>query len=126
MEDKHFQKPPKTVVFPGPGAYNLRIEPGIEKDKFLPFKVQKVRQPQLISPKKELKDKIENGKNYFYEVISDFDIPAKACSTANFVSKSPRFDKAPKIKKIPGPAFYRPTTLPKKLSYNYNMEKNWV
>lgn len=113
----------KEFTFPGPGAYDLRTDLLKKNENKLPYEVQKIKQnnPSNLIINKDKNDLL---KTDFYDIPSGFDKIKTGEKTANFKSTSPRIES--KKKKNPGPAYYRPQILPSKISYNYNMEKEWL
>ena len=120
LEDKLINEK-KDNLLPGPGAYNLRTDLLKKNENQLPY--EKVKQGFTFNVELN-KDKKDFLRTDFYEIPSSFDKIKKGERTAYFKSTSPRV--FTKRKKTPGPAFYRPSLIPSKLSYNYNMEKLFI
>jgi hypothetical protein len=121
IEAKYFKKDkfPSKFTVPGVGTYNLRGKIGNSYEKNMPYQIQKINDSE--PPK--IEENLPNLKNDFYEFKTSFD--CKNAISSVFVSKSPKIKKIEKYG-VPGPTYYKPQVIPKKLNFNFNIDNTWI
>jgi len=108
----------KKFSIPGVGAYNLRGNIGKSYENNLRYQIEKINN---YSPKRN-DDHLPSLRTDFYDLKSSID--GKSV-TSVFNSKSPKLMKNKKSI-LPGPAFYKPSVMPKKFNFNFNINDGWI
>ncbi len=123
----NIQKVPKFYI-PGPGQYNLR------KELLDETKIVATRKPLIsesdhnIEKEREIErlSKLKNQKKEY--IVDPYKIPyenMKRGMKSIFLSNSPKSSYL-RVNHIPGPSYYNPTSLPPKVNFNFNEDKNWI
>jgi hypothetical protein len=119
-EVKYFKdKGHEKFSVPGVGRYNLRGKIGKSFENNMPYQIMKINEYE--PPKVE--NDFPSLRTDFYELKSSFD--GKKSVTSVFTSKSPKIKKVEK-NAMPGPSYYKPQVLPKRLNFNFNSEDQWI
>ena len=120
IELKYFKSDriPEKINVPGVGTYNLRSKIGKSYENNMPYQIQKINE---YEPPK-IEGDFSNLKNDYYDIKSEI---GKKPITSIFVSKSPKIKKIERIS-VPGPSYYKPQLLSKKLNFNFNIDGQWI
>ena len=121
IERKYFKsnRIPEYFSVPGVGKYNIRGQIGKSYENNMAYQIQKINE---YEPPK-IESDFPSLKNDYYDLKSNFD--GKKSITSIFVSKSPKIKKVEKIAN-PGPSYYKPQLLAKKLNFNFNIDDQWI